>query len=84
MSATSRRRIDPAVARERASKAGRSRTTPGYHLGKVRELVERTRAEQGLPPVVTDDLTLGRVAEIFRLAEPAPSTPDRQGLGGAA
>lgn len=57
---------DPEWRRERASKAGRSRTTPEYHLDRIREIVERTRAEQGLPPVVVDELTLARVAELVR------------------
>lgn len=63
---------DPNWRRERARTAARSRTSGPYHLAKVREIVERTRAEQGLPPVVTDELTLGRVADLFKLA---PSTP---------
>jgi hypothetical protein len=63
--------IDPVVAHERAKKAARARTGGPYHLDKVREIVERTRAEQGLPPVVTDELTLGWVADIFRLTTPS-------------
>lgn len=71
------RNVDPAVAHERATKAARARTTPDYHLAKVREIVERTRAEQGLPPVVTDDLTLGRVSDILRLAVSTSSNGGR-------
>jgi len=58
--------IDPAVAHERASKAGRSRTTPEYHVAAIRKIVDRTRAEQGLPASVTDPLTLAKVADILR------------------
>lgn len=59
---------DPEWRRERARKAGRSRTTPEYHLDRIREIVETTRAEQGLPPIVVDQLTLARVAELVRSA----------------
>jgi hypothetical protein len=57
---------DPDWLRERASKAGKSRTTPDYHLARITEIVERTRAEQGLPPVVVDELTLANVAALVR------------------
>lgn len=59
---------DPQWRRDRARKAGQSRTTPEYHLSRIREIVETTRAKQGLPPVVVDELTLGRVAELVRSA----------------
>lgn len=59
-------KIDPVVAHERAKKARAAQSAPGYHLAKIREMVERTRAEQGLPPVVTDALTLANVAELLR------------------
>lgn len=55
---------DPEWRRSRAKKAGQARTTPDYHLNRIREIVAATRAEQGLPPVVVDDLTLRRVAEL--------------------
>jgi hypothetical protein len=46
-----------------------SKTTwmPGdhYNLDRIRELVVASRAAQGLPPVIVDELTLGRVAEIL-------------------
>lgn len=60
---------DPEWRRSRASKAGRARTTPDYHLDRIRELVARTRAEQGLDAVVVDELTLGHVAELLRGAD---------------
>ena len=62
-------RIDPEVAHVRAQKAGRARTTTEYHVRKIREIVDRTRTEQGLPPHVTDELTLAKVADILRLGE---------------
>lgn len=51
--------------RDRASKAGRTRTTPEYHLARVREMVAKSREAQGLPAVVTDELTLGRIADLL-------------------
>ena len=39
------------------------RTSPPAHIV---ELVDRTRREQGLPPRIEDDVTLRRVAEIFK------------------
>lgn len=62
----SSRLADPAWRTARAKKAGAARTTPDYHLERIRDLVARTRAEQGLPDIVVDDLTLGRVAEILK------------------
>ena len=59
---------DPAWRRDRARKAGSSRTTPQYHLDKLRAAVAESRAKQGLPPTVADDLTLGRLAELFKKA----------------
>ena len=56
---------DPTWRHERASKAARTRTTGDYHLTRVRELVTRSRAAQGLGPVVTDDLTLGEIASLI-------------------
>mgnify|MGYP003620449489 CR=1 FL=1 len=56
---------DPEFRRARASKAGRARTTPEYHLDRVRSMVVASREAQGLPPVVTDELTLGRIAAIL-------------------
>jgi hypothetical protein len=56
---------DPAWRHERARKAAAARTTPDYYLDRVRALVERTRQEQGLPPVIVDDLTLGKIAELL-------------------
>jgi hypothetical protein len=44
-------------------------------LAEVEALVAKTRAEQGLPPHVTDPLTLAKAADILRL----PSTPDDRG-----
>ena len=58
---------DPEWRQERASRAGRARTTPEYHLDHVREIVRQTRAAQGLPPVIVEDLTIGRVGEMFRV-----------------
>ncbi len=37
---------------------------------EVRAKVTRTRAAQGLPPVITDPATLERVAAVLRLAAP--------------
>jgi hypothetical protein len=70
---------DPAWRHDRAVKAGRAsvkaRTTPEGLVATLREIVDRTRAEQGLPPHITDPLTLSTVADILRL----PSTPDDRG-----
>jgi hypothetical protein len=47
-------------------------------LETIHAKVVRTRAEQGLPPTVSDPATLERVAAIFRLMapeEPAPPKP---------
>jgi hypothetical protein len=60
---------DPAWRQARAAKAGRARTTGSYHLNRVRDLVTRSRAAQGLGPVVTDDLTLGEIAALLEAAE---------------
>lgn len=40
-------------------------TTPEYHLDQLRAAVAESLAKQGLPTTVTDDLTLGRLAELF-------------------
>ena len=56
---------DPTWRRARASAAGRARTTPEYHLARIRAAVVESRAKQGLGPVITDDLTLRRVAELL-------------------
>ncbi len=60
-----RRNVDPVVAHERAVKAAQARTSPRYHLARVREVVEASRAAQGLPPTVVDALTLGQVAALL-------------------
>lgn len=57
---------DPAWRRARARTAARARTTPEYHLERLRSAVAESRAKQGLPPTITDELTLGRVAELFK------------------
>lgn len=67
-SRTGSKLADPEWRRDRARKAGQARTTPDYHLARIREIVSTTRAEQGLPPTTLDDLTLGRVAELLRVA----------------
>jgi hypothetical protein len=59
--------LTPEQRHARASKAARARTTPEYHVSRIRDIVDRTRAEQGLPPHVTDPLTLAKVADILRL-----------------
>jgi hypothetical protein len=56
---------DPAWRQARAAKAGRARTTGSYHVSRVRDLVERSRAAQGLPPTVVDRLTLGQIADLI-------------------
>ena len=56
---------DPAWRHKRARKAAEARTKPEYHLDLVRDLVEQSRARQGLPPVVADELTLGTIAELL-------------------
>jgi hypothetical protein len=43
--------------------------SPRPDLDKVREIVFRSRAEQGLPPTVKDPIVLNRVAAIFRLPD---------------
>jgi hypothetical protein len=35
----------------------------------MRELVTRTRAEQGLPPTIEDHTALDRIAAVFRLVK---------------
>jgi hypothetical protein len=60
-----RRNVDPVVAHERAVKAAQARTSPRYHLSRVRDLVEASRAAQGLPTTVVDHLTLGQVATLI-------------------
>jgi hypothetical protein len=42
-------------------------------LGAVAEIVERTRAEQGLPSRVEDPGTLHRVSRIFLTREATPA-----------
>jgi hypothetical protein len=56
---------DPEFRRKRARHAAKARTSPAYHIGRVRDLVTSSRAAQGLPPVVTDELTLGQIAELI-------------------
>jgi len=60
--------ISPAKAHERAKKARAAQSTPQYHVSRIRAIVDRSRAEQGLPPHVTDPLTLSAVADILRLS----------------
>lgn len=62
---------DPAWRRARARAAAHARTTPEYHLEQLRAAVAESRAAQGLPPIVTDDLTLARVADLLRLHKEA-------------
>lgn len=62
---------DPEWRRQRARKAGVTRTTPKYHLDRVRAMVEASRVAQGLEPVVVDELTLGRIGELLRVDEAA-------------
>lgn len=45
-------------------------------LDQARRIVGVTRGAQGLPPTVIDDLALGHVADILRLA--APTQPRRE------
>lgn len=59
---------DPDWRTARARKAGQARTSPEYHMSRIREIVTTTRAAQGLPPVVVDELTLARVAELVQAA----------------
>lgn len=56
---------DPEWRHERARKAAAARTTGTYHLSRVRDLVERSRADQGLPPTVVDDFTLEQIATLL-------------------
>ena len=42
---------------------------PRPDLEKVREIVRRSRAEQGLSPTIKDPIVLNRVAAIFRLPD---------------
>lgn len=56
---------DPAWRHNRARKAAEARTTPDYHLDRVRDLVEQSRVSQGLPPTVVDELTLGEIADLL-------------------
>jgi hypothetical protein len=60
---------DPAWRQARAAKAARARTTGSYHLDRVRDLVTSSRAAQGLPPTVTDDLTLGEIAVLIETGD---------------
>jgi hypothetical protein len=61
---------DPQWRHDRAVKAAtvaaRNRTTPEGLVAALRQIVDRTRAEQGLPPHVTDGLTLATVADLLR------------------
>lgn len=43
--------------------------TRDFQLDRIREIVMTTRAAQGLPPITVDQLTLGRVAELLRVAD---------------
>jgi hypothetical protein len=46
---------------------------------ELRAKVTRTRAAQGLPPVITDPATLERVAAVLRVAAPdEPPVPSPQ------
>ncbi|MFZ0877817.1 MAG: hypothetical protein WAN20_25395 [Pseudonocardiaceae bacterium] len=46
---------------------------------ELRAKVARTRASQGLPPVITDPATLERVAAVLRLAAPdEPLVPSQR------
>jgi hypothetical protein len=56
---------DPEFRHARALHAAKARTTGSYHLDRVRDLVTRSRADQGLPPVLTDELTLGEIATLI-------------------
>ena len=56
---------DPEWLRQRAHNAAVARTTPEYHLDRVRDFVARSRSEQGLEPLVVDDLTLGQAATLL-------------------
>ena len=58
MDSTQPRRIDPAVAHERAIKAARARTTPEYHVAAIARM--------------WPELTPGQLDRIRRLAETAP------------
>lgn len=40
-------------------------------INRVRQIVAKTRSEQGLPPVALDDLTLGRVAALLAASRKA-------------
>jgi hypothetical protein len=70
----SRRNIDPEVASRRAQKAAKSRTTPEYHLERLRDLVgddhlaefiERTTAASGVPSTPEDRSALACVAAVI-------------------
>ena len=71
---TTGKAADVEFRRWRGRRAAEVRNSLPNHVRKVREIVDRTRAEQGLPPTVTDALTLQKVADVLRLAN--PDTPD--------
>lgn len=56
---------DPEFRHRRAAHAAKARTSPAYHLDKIRELVEASRAAQGLPPTIVDSLTLDQIAALI-------------------
>jgi hypothetical protein len=64
---------DPVFRHERAKKASRvaarNREIEAFprHIAHIREIVDRSRADQGLPPHITDALVLGQVAATLRL-----------------
>lgn len=45
---------------------------------ELRAKVARTRAEQGLPPVIKDPATLERVAAVLRLVPVQPAVPPQR------
>jgi hypothetical protein len=75
---------DPSFRRERARKAAAARLSIDHHIDKVveagptltteqldrlRQAVARSRAAQGLPPVVTDPAAIQRAVAALALAD---------------
>jgi hypothetical protein len=58
---------DPAECGRIGGRAGaRTRSSPEWHLKKIRDLVDASRRQQGLPEHIVDALTLAKVASLLR------------------
>ena len=62
--------IPSGAARARQRPPTPSRGKPFIDLSRVREIVARTRAEQGLPPTITDPAAIARLATLVAAVSP--------------